>query len=174
MTTTNDLTHHITRWSINSKRQESSDDIILSLARAVPPLSFTIYPVKTLLGGTAVCIDLDMGKSRLYGIGNLIWRSGVTISSKLLTTGRQWNSTRRTNLRYGRKRTGKTRKMMEKAARMRTKKMTRKTEKMRSSVKTRNNEKPIPMLRKSSDQYENGDTQDNGDRQDNWEEHVEP
>ena len=63
---------------------------------------------------------------------------------------------------------------MEKAARMRTKKMTRKTEKMRSSVKTRNNEKPIPMLRKSSDQYENGDTQDNGDRQDNWEEHVEP
>ena len=53
------------------------------------------------------CINLAMGKSRLYGIGNLIWRSGISISSELLTMQRQWNSTRRTNLCYGRKRTGK-------------------------------------------------------------------
>ena len=83
------LNSHITRRSINSKRQESSDDIIPSLVQAMSPLLFTLSSVKTLLGGTVVCINLDMGKSRLYGIGNLIWRSGITINLGLLTTGRQ-------------------------------------------------------------------------------------
>ena len=103
------------------------------------PLFFTLCPVKTPLGGTgtAVCIDLDMEESRLYGIGNLIWRSGITISSKLLTIGRQWNSTRRTNLRYGRKRTGKTGKRASWTPRKRetTRKTTKHTEKARNSEK---------------------------------------
>ena len=83
------LDSHITRWSINSKREESSGDIIPSLARAVLPLLFTLSPVKIQLGRTVDCINSGMGKSWLYGIGNLIWRSGITINLGLLTTGRQ-------------------------------------------------------------------------------------
>ena len=83
------LNSHITRWSINSKRQESSGDIILTLAQAVSPLFFTLCPAKILLGRTVGCINSGMGKSRLYGIGNLILRSGISISLELLTMQRQ-------------------------------------------------------------------------------------
>ena len=48
-------------------------------------------------------INLGMRKSRSYGIGSLIWRSSISISSKLLTMQRQQSSTKRTGSPCGKK-----------------------------------------------------------------------
>ena len=48
-------------------------------------------------------INMGMEKSRLYGIGSLMWRSGISTSSELLTMQRQWSSTKRTSSRFGTK-----------------------------------------------------------------------
>ena len=123
------------------------------------------------------CINVGMGESQLYGIGNLIWRSGITISSQLLTIGRQWNSTRRTNLRYGK------RSFFEEGDGEggEDEDQENDQENGEDAVKRGNSEQQEADTNvqdqdgsKSGDQYEDGDTQDNGRRQDNWEEHRKP
>jgi len=117
-----------------------------------------------------------MGKSRLYGIGNLIWRSGITISSQLLTIGRQWNSTRRTNLLYGKR-------SFEEGDGEGGEDEDQENDQSNGehAVKRGNSEQQEADTNvqdqdgsESGDQYEDGDTQDHGDRQDNREEHMKP
>ena len=80
---------HTARLSINWRKQRSSGHTLLSLARAVPQGFFTLSPGRSQWGGTVDFINLDMEKSRLYGIGSLMCRGDISINLKLLTMRRQ-------------------------------------------------------------------------------------
>ena len=86
---TMDLSTHTASLSIIWRKQRSSGRMFLSLVRVMPQRFFTSSPAKIHWGGILGFINLGMEKSRLYGIGSLMWTSGISISSKLLTMQRQ-------------------------------------------------------------------------------------
>ena len=86
---TMNLSTHTASLSINWRRQRSSGHMFLSLDRAVPQRFFILSPAKSRWRGTVGFINSGMGKSQWYGIGSLMWRSGISISSTLLTMQRQ-------------------------------------------------------------------------------------
>ena len=82
------INSHVARLSINWREQKSSGRTSLSLAQVVPRPFFVFSLAQSQWGGIVGFINLGAGKSRLYGIGNLMWRNSITISSELLTMRR--------------------------------------------------------------------------------------
>ena len=74
---------HMARLSIDWRKQRSSGHMFLCLDLVVSQRFFMLSPAKSRWRGTVDFINLGMGKSRLYGIGSLMWTSGISISSKL-------------------------------------------------------------------------------------------
>ena len=62
---------HNARLLINWRKQRSSDYTLLFLAWVVPQCFFTLSPTRIQWGGTVDFINLDIEKSRLYGIGSI-------------------------------------------------------------------------------------------------------
>ena len=94
------LSTHTARLSIIWRRQRSSGHMFLSLDQAVPQRFFTLSHASRW-GGIVGFTNSGMGKSRWYGIGSLMWRSSISISSELLTMQRQQSSMKRTSSRCG-------------------------------------------------------------------------
>ena len=77
--------------------------MFLSSVQAMSPPFFTLSPAKSQWGGIVGFINLGMGKSRWYGIGSLMRRSSITISSELLTMQQQLGSTKWIGSRCGKR-----------------------------------------------------------------------